>query len=42
LIVAQEVTNKVTDRDQLSPMALATKATLGVDPLKAVADNGRI
>jgi transposase len=40
LIVAQAVTNEVTDRDQLSPMALAAKATLGVDQLKAVADMG--
>ena len=29
LIVAQDVTNEVTDRDQLSPMALAAKTTLG-------------
>ena len=40
LIVAQDVTNEVTDRDQLSPMALAAKATLQVDQLKAVADMG--
>jgi len=40
LIVAQEVTNEVTDRHQLSPMALAAKETLGVDKLKAVADMG--
>jgi hypothetical protein len=40
LIVAQDVTNAVTDRDQLSPIALEAKATLGVDQLKAVADMG--
>ena len=40
LIVAQDVTNEVTDRDQLSPMAIEAKATLGVDQLKAVADMG--
>jgi hypothetical protein len=40
LIVAQDVTNDVTDRDQLSRMALAAKETLGVDKVKAVADMG--
>ena len=37
-IVAQDVTNDVTDRDQLSPMALETKTTLGLDEGKVVAD----
>jgi transposase len=40
LIVAQDVTNEITDRDQLSPMALEAKTTLEVDQLKAVADRG--
>jgi len=40
LIVAQDVTNDVTDRDQLSRMALAAKETLGVDKVKAMADMG--
>jgi transposase len=40
LIVAQDVTNEVTDRNQLSPMALQAKETLGVDHFKAVADMG--
>jgi transposase len=40
LIVAQEVTNQVTDRDQLSPMALAGKQMLAVEQVKAVADKG--
>jgi hypothetical protein len=40
LIVAQDVTNEVTDRDQLSPMALEAKATLGIDEGKVVADMG--
>ena len=40
LIVAHEVTNVGTDRSQLSPMAKAAKATLGVERLDAVADRG--
>lgn len=40
LIVAQDVTNEVTDRNQLSRMALEAKATLDVDKVKAVADMG--
>ena len=40
LIVEQEVTNSVTDIDQLSSMAIKAKETLGVDKLKVVADSG--
>lgn len=40
LIVEQEVTNAVTDIDQLSSMAIKTKESLGVDSLKVVADAG--
>lgn len=40
LLVEQEVTNAVTDQDQLSPIALAAKASLGVESLEAVADRG--
>ena len=40
LIVAQDVTNDVTDRGQLTRMALAAKETLGVDKVKVVADMG--
>ena len=40
LIVAHEVTNVGTDRSQLSPMAKAAKAMLGVEKLDAVADRG--
>ena len=40
LIVVQDVTNDVTDRAQLSPMALQAKETLGVETLKVVADKG--
>jgi transposase len=40
LIVAQDVTNDVTDRDQLSRMAVEAKETLGVEQIKAVADMG--
>lgn len=40
LIVAQEVTNEVTDRDLLSPMAMAGKHMLAVEQVKAVADKG--
>jgi len=40
LIVTHEVTNVGSDRSQLSPMAKAVKATLGVERLDAVADRG--
>jgi transposase len=40
LIVAQEVTNAVTDRDQLSNIAIQAKEALGVEKLKVVADMG--
>jgi hypothetical protein len=40
LIVAHEVTNVGTDRSQLSPMAKAAKAALGVEKLDAIADRG--
>jgi transposase len=40
LIVAQDVTNEVTDRNQLSPMALEAKAMLGIEEGKVVADMG--
>jgi transposase len=40
LIVAHEVTNEGTDRAQLSPMAMETKAVLEIDELDAVADRG--
>ena len=40
LIVTHEVTNVGTDRSQLSPMAKAAKATLGVESLDTVADRG--
>jgi transposase len=40
LIITHEVTNVGTDRSQLSPVAKAAKATLGVDKLDAVADRG--
>jgi transposase len=40
LIVAQDVTNDITDRDQLSHMALAGKQMLAVEQIKAVADMG--
>jgi transposase len=40
LIIAHEVTNVGSDRSQLSPMAKAAKATLGVDKLDAIADRG--
>lgn len=40
LIVEQELTNSVTDIDQLSSMAIKAKETLGVDKLKIVADAG--
>ncbi len=40
LIVEHEVTNAVTDHEQLAPMAERTKATLGVATLDVVADRG--
>ncbi len=40
LIVTQDVTNAVTDRDQLSKIAIQAKETLGVEKLKVVADMG--
>jgi transposase len=40
LIVAQDVTNEVLDRNQLSSMALAAKAILDVDNCRVVADMG--
>jgi len=40
LIVAQEVTNAVTDRDQLSNIAIQAKEALEVEKLKVVADMG--
>jgi transposase len=40
LIITHEVTNVGTDRAQLSPMAKAAKAALGVEKLDAVADRG--
>lgn len=40
LIVEHEVTNAVTDQDQLAPMAERAKATLGVERLEVVADMG--
>lgn len=40
LIITHEVTNVGSDRAQLSPMAKAAKAALGVEKLDAVADRG--
>lgn len=40
LIVAHDVTNEVTDMEQLAPMALAAKEALEVDELAAAADGG--
>ena len=40
LIVAHEVTNKGSDRSQLTSTATAAKEALGVDKLEAVADRG--
>jgi len=40
LIVEQEVTNAVTDIDQLSTIAIKAKETLGIEKLKVVADAG--
>lgn len=40
LIVAHELTNAVTDREQLAAMATKAKETLGVEQLEVVADMG--
>jgi transposase len=40
LIIAQDVTNVVTDVDHLSGMSIEAKEQLGVDRLKVVADRG--
>lgn len=40
LIIEQDVTNAVTDIDQLSSIAIKSKEALGVDTLKVVADAG--
>jgi transposase len=40
LIITHEVINEGSDRAQLSPMAKAAKAVLGVEKLDAVADRG--
>jgi transposase len=40
LIVTQDVANAVTDRDQLSKIAIQAKEALGVEKLKVVADMG--
>jgi hypothetical protein len=40
LIVEAEVVQDANDRNQLSPLAIAAKAELGVEKLKAVADSG--
>ena len=40
LIVAHEVTNVVTDRTLLAPMAQKAKQAMGVDQLEALADRG--
>jgi transposase len=40
LIVAEDVTNEVTDRNRLSAMAVEAKATLAVDSCRVVADMG--
>lgn len=40
LIVAHEVTNEVTDVEQLAPMALAAKEALGTEELEVAADAG--
>jgi transposase len=40
LIVDHEVTNACTDTDQLSPMAVRAKETLGVEKLEVLADKG--
>lgn len=40
LIVAHDVTNKGSDRDQLSPMAKQARTAMGVQDLTVVADRG--
>jgi transposase len=40
LIVEHEVTNAVTDQDQLTPISERAKAALGVEKLEVVADMG--
>jgi len=40
LIVAQDVTNEVNDREQLAEIAVAAKEALGVETLEVVADCG--
>jgi transposase len=40
LIVERDVTNAITDDDQLSPLAIRAKETLGVERIRAVADMG--
>jgi transposase len=40
LIVAHDVTNEVTDLEQLEPMARAAKEALGVETLEVCADRG--
>jgi hypothetical protein len=40
LIVAHEVTNNGTDRDQLTSMAKLARTEMGVDKLTAIADRG--
>lgn len=40
LIVAHEVTNIVSDRAQLSPIAQAARAAMGTKTLRAIADRG--
>lgn len=40
LIVAHDVTNEGNDLEQLGPMALAAKESLGVEALEVVADRG--
>jgi transposase len=40
LIVEQDVTKAITDDDQLSPLAMRAKETLGVERIRAVADMG--
>lgn len=40
LIVEQDVTNEVNDREQLAEMAVAAKEALGVEALEVVADCG--
>jgi transposase len=42
LIVAQSVTNQVSDEQQLSTMALLAKEALGVETLEVVADEGYV